>query len=209
MSSGTGFWNFMAKRYARTPISDQASYERKLELTREYFTPDSEVLEFGCGTGSTALLHAPHVRQLLATDFSRAMIDIAEDKRRAEGADNVRFECLGIDALDPARQHYDVVLGLNVVHLLPNWESSLARVYQLLKPGGVFVSSTACIDDFMPAFKLVAVPAAWLGLLPKLAFFTQDQLTGALRDCGFEIEKRWHPAPKKAVFIVARKPGPA
>lgn len=45
----------MAKRYARQPIADEAAYRRKLEVTRTYFRPDMHVLEFGCGTGSTAL----------------------------------------------------------------------------------------------------------------------------------------------------------
>ena len=53
------FWDRLAKRYARMPVADQAAYETKLEKTRAFLRPDSRVLEFGCGTGSTAILHAP------------------------------------------------------------------------------------------------------------------------------------------------------
>ena len=60
------FWNKLADRYSRRPISDEATYEKKLEITRQYFRPDMEVLEIGCGTGTTAIAHAPYVKHILA-----------------------------------------------------------------------------------------------------------------------------------------------
>lgn len=36
-----------------------------------------EVLEFGCGTGTTALAHAAYVRHILAIDIADRMIEIA------------------------------------------------------------------------------------------------------------------------------------
>ena len=45
------FWYFMAKRYSRQPIADEKAYQKKLEVTRGYFKPHMEVMEFGSGTG--------------------------------------------------------------------------------------------------------------------------------------------------------------
>ncbi len=70
MSGENRFWDKRAAKYAQHPVADQAAYEKKLEITRTHFRPDSEVLETGCGTGSTALAHAPYVKHILATDFS-------------------------------------------------------------------------------------------------------------------------------------------
>jgi len=39
-------------------------------------------LEFGCGTGSTALLHASFVKHMTATDISDEMIEIAKQKAK-------------------------------------------------------------------------------------------------------------------------------
>ena len=50
----TAFWNRIAKKYAASPISDEAAYKHKLELTQARMTPETEALEFGCGTGGTA-----------------------------------------------------------------------------------------------------------------------------------------------------------
>ena len=74
------FWDRLAEKYASQPIADQATYEQKLAITRKYLTPESEVFEFGCGTGSTALLHAPHVRYILATDVAGNMLDIGRGR---------------------------------------------------------------------------------------------------------------------------------
>ena len=53
------FWDRHAKGYAKRPVPDEAAYQRKLKMTQDYLTPDMEVLELGCGTGTTALIHAP------------------------------------------------------------------------------------------------------------------------------------------------------
>lgn len=55
------FWNGTARKYAASQIGDMAGYERTLARTRSYLHPDDRVLEIGCGTGTTALIHAPNV----------------------------------------------------------------------------------------------------------------------------------------------------
>ncbi len=62
MGTATRFWNWTAERYSRQAIADEASYKKKLAITQEYLTPNIRVVEFGCGTGSTAIVHAPAVK---------------------------------------------------------------------------------------------------------------------------------------------------
>ena len=49
MTHSARFWDRIAARYARKPVADEAAYQKKLAVTREYLRPDMEVLEFGCG----------------------------------------------------------------------------------------------------------------------------------------------------------------
>ena len=77
MYQEASFWDRHAEGYSKRPIADDAAYQKKLKVTREYFQPDMEVLEFGCGTGSTAISHAPFVKHIRATDISSKMIEIA------------------------------------------------------------------------------------------------------------------------------------
>lgn len=52
------FWDRMAPRYARQPIKEPDAYEMKLEQVLQRLLPTDNVLEVGCGTGSTALVIA-------------------------------------------------------------------------------------------------------------------------------------------------------
>ena len=198
-----GFWDRVAEKYARQPVVDEASYKKKLEITRGFLRPDMEVLEFGCGTGSTAISHAPHVRRILAVDVSEKMLGIA--RRKAAGVASIDFEQGTIEALEAPDESFDVVLGLSILHLVPDRDAAIAKVRRLLKPGGLFVSSTACIGDTLPAIRLVAPLGRALGLLPLLRVFTRAELRRSIDVAGFSIEHDWLPGKGKAVFIVARK----
>lgn len=200
-------WNRFADNYSKQPIKDEESYQKKLEITRTYLTPNDSVLEFGCGTGGTAILHAPYVKNLRAIDLSSRMIEIAEEKKQAAEVTNVKFECTGIDSLDVPDESFDVVLGLSILHLLPNHREVLEKVRTHLKPGGYFISSTTCIGDQSMArvFGMVAPSLSYFGLIPQVQVFTKAELRTDLENAGFTIEQEFHPGKDKAVFFVARK----
>ena len=205
MGQSSRFWDNMAERYSRQPIADEAAYQKKLQITREHLEPDMEVLEFGCGTGSTAINHAPHVRRIHAIDISSKMIEIAQGKADAAQIENITFERSTIDELTVPDQSLDAVLALSILHLLDNGEEAIAKVYRMLKPGGVFVSSTVCIGEISKLLKIVAPMGKLLGLTLKV--FTSRELEDGLTDAGFTIDYQWRPGDGKSVFIVAKKAG--
>lgn len=196
----------MADHYSRQPIADEAAYRTKLKVTQSYFRPDMDVLEFGCGTGGTAITHAPLVRHITAIDFSESMLDIARSKAEAPGIANVTFKQADIGdlAVDDAR--YDVILGLSILHLLRDKQAVIAKVFRMLKPGGYFISSTTCLGDTMAFFKFIAPIGKALGALPQLDVMTSAELVQSLSSVGFSIVHQWQPGKGKAVFIVAQKP---
>jgi ubiquinone/menaquinone biosynthesis C-methylase UbiE len=200
------FWDRIAERYARSPIADEVSYRKKLQITQGYLRPDMEVLEFGCGTGSTAFIHAPYVKHIHAIDISAKMIGIAQRKANASNVGNVTFEHSSFDDFEAPDGHFDVVFGLSILHLVENRDAVIAKVYRLLSPGGIFVSSTACLGDWMRWFKPLAPIGLFFGLMPLVKVFAARDLIASLVRAGFEIEHEWCPGRAKAVFIVARKP---
>ena len=204
MSRSKKFWDRIAKRYAKKPVGDEAAYQRKLATTREYFRPDMEVLEIGCGTGSTALAHAPHVGHIRATDISEKMIEIAKGKAAEAGVSNVTFEVAAIEELGAANESVDAVLALSLLHLLEDRNAVIARIHDMLRPGGIFVSNTVCLGDSMRWFRFVAPVGRWLGVFPLLRIFTRNELEANITSAGFEIEHEWQP-DKHVVFIIARK----
>ena len=204
MTRSKKFWDRIAKRYAKRPVGNEDAYQQKLATTREYFRPDMEVLEIGCGTGSTAISHAPYVKYIRATDISDRMIEIAKDKARSAGVKNVSFEVCGIENLHVASESVDAVLALSLLHLLDDREAAIARIHDMLRSGGIFVSNTVCLGDNMRWFRFVAPIGRWLGVFPLLRIFTRNELEAGFRGAGFEIEHAWQP-DKAVVFIIARK----
>lgn len=206
MTAQHAFWDRMADKYAAQPIADEAAFQTKLAATRRLLRPDMELFEFGCGTGSIALIHAPHVRHIRAVDFSPRMVEIARAKAEKAGTTNVSFEVNAIENVELAPQSLDMVLAMSILHLLKDKQAAIAKTFQALKPGGYFVTSTACIRDMIPLLGLVAPLGSRLGLLPHLDVMSQAQLRAAMEQAGFVVEHEWLPKKKAAAFLIARKP---
>lgn len=200
------FWDRIADKYSRKPVPDENIYQEKLRITRNYLGPESKVLEIGCGTGSTALEHAPRVKSIRATDISARMIDIAKEKARAADIENVQFEQASVDEIDVAYESQDVVLALSILHLLDDRDDAIRFAFEALKPGGVLINSTPCLGDNLKIFKYIGPIGQFLGLMPLVRVFTTQEFKDSLVNAGFVLEHEWLPGKNKGVFIVARKP---
>lgn len=199
------FWDRIAKKYSKQPIADEAAYEKKLGETRKVLEPYMKVLELGCGTGGTALKHAPYVRHVRATDISPAMIEIARERAGETGVSNVTFEVGAVDTLKVDNQSVDAVLALSLLHLLDDRDAALARIHRMLKADGLLVSSTPCLGDFFKLFYVIGPIGRALGLIPMVRVFSAADLKASLAEAGFEIEFEWQPSRKKPLFLIARK----
>jgi len=204
MDRTTRFWDNIAERYGRKPVADEAAYRRKLETTREFLRPDMRVLEFGCGTGTTALGHAPFVGHILATDLSANMLDIARRKAAADEVRNVTFKQSSIEAFEAPAGSFDAILCLSLLHLLADRDAAVAKVARLLRPGGIFVSGTVCMGDTMNLFRYIAPIGRMLGVLPLLSVFSKAELLGSIAGAGLTVEREW--LAGRSVFAVAVKP---
>lgn len=208
MATSALFWNWLAKRYAKSPVADEEGYRKKLAVTQTYFRPDMEVMEFGCGTGTTAVAHAPHVKHIHGYDVSEKMLEIARSRAREAGVTNATFERADIIDLALPESRFDVVMAHSILHLLrpKHREAVLAKVRRVLKPGGVFVSSTICIGDFpRGVFSILPPIMRAVPLMPPIQSFTRDDLRAAITGAGFTIEHDWAPKQQAALFLVARK----
>lgn len=206
MPEDARFWDRIADKYSKSPISDEEKYQRKLDMTRQRLTPDMRVLEFGCGTGGTALAHAPHVAHIHAIDVSSRMIEIAREKQAEAAIDNVRFEVSGIGAFTAPDATFDAVLAMNILHLVDDPAAIIAKSAKLLKPGGHFVSSSFSANDRARWLKFIAPIGKALGKFPPvIKSFSLADLKAWHAATGLEIDEEWRTGRMNADFLIARK----
>ena len=207
MSKSDKFWDSKAEAYAKSNISDEKTYQRKLAETQVFLTPDMRIVEFGCGTGATAVQHAPHVQHIDAIDISEKMIEIGRRRASEANVDNITFSQGTLAEFNADTASVDAVLGLNVIHLIPNREEVIVEVARILKPGGIFVSSTGCLgNSYLRFIKLLVPLGKLLGIMPDVFIMTESELAQEIRNAGFTIETQWHHGSKGiGVFIIARR----
>lgn len=199
------FWDRIAPKYAQKPVADQAAYAQKLKRLSSLLRRTDHVLEIGCGTGSTALQLADSVASITGTDISRGMINIAQAKLGPGAPINVTFQ--QADALaEREDQTFDAICAFSLLHLVDDLSSVLAQVYRQLRPGGLFISKTVCLEE-ASFFIRALIPALHaLGVAPKVTSFGVEDLTRQIEDAGFRIEDVSHFGPnRRNPFIVARR----
>ena len=206
MSTDPKFWDDVSSKYSSKPIPSEERYQRKLDISRKYLTRDSQVLEFGCGTGTTALKHANDVKHLTAYDFSPAMIAIANEKKALQpNSDNVEFKISAIEAIDFGTEDYDAIMGHSILHLTFDNENTLKKIFQGLKSGGVFISGSGCLKDMNSLLRIVIPIMQFFGKAPEINYFSAEELVDLHKSVGFEIVERWD-YKKGEIYLVAMKP---
>jgi ubiquinone/menaquinone biosynthesis C-methylase UbiE len=204
------FWDRIAVKYAADPIADMAGYETTLRRVQGLLSADQDVLEIGCGTGTSALRLAPFTRRLLATDVSAGMIAIAREKLAAELVPQLSFAVADADAAVASQAEYDAVLAFNLLHLVTDLDRALELAMQALRPGGLLISKTACIAEMNPLIARLALPVMQaIGRAPHVLCFDATALQSAIARQGMDIvsvERHGARGKDFRVFIVARKP---
>lgn len=203
------FWDKIAEKYASKPVEDPEAFDRKIAITKTLMSPDSVVLDIGCGTGSLALRLADSGGHIHGLDVSSEMTRIARGKARAQAVENVTFYTGPFDESFSAfgDSSLDGICAYSILHLLEDRREALARIFDLLKPGGFFVSSTVCLGSSRLFYAPLVGLMRLLGKAPMVKFFSAQTLTQEISAAGFvEVERRDVGAKSNIAFLTARKP---
>jgi arsenite methyltransferase len=209
MTTDAKFWDNFAEKYAAQPVANMPAFERKKAITREHLRADSTVLEIGCGTGSLALEMSRFAGHIHALDVSVEMIRIADQKKQAQGVTNVTFRQATLDGPTPYEPNsFDSVWAYSILHLVPDRTHTLKALFDVLKPGGSFISSNVCLGDTWVPYGVLIGVMRWFGKAPMVYLYNRETIVREMREAGFvEIEEREVGAVRVAAFFVARKPG--
>ncbi|AOV03310.1 methyltransferase [Delftia tsuruhatensis] len=171
------------------------------------------MLDLGGGPGwiALALLRQQPALQASVFDWPEAVaVAVAADNARQSRLSD-RFTALGGNlATDSIGSGYDLVWCSSVLHFVPDAAAVVAKVFDALAPGGVFVCAHAEVDE-TPEAALRTLPYYLPMRLLGRSVTRRGELQALLAQAGFErierIESREFPMAPLAV-LVARKAAP-
>ncbi|MEP6990305.1 MAG: methyltransferase domain-containing protein, partial [bacterium] len=137
--------------------------------------PTWAVGDLGCGTGQTTAALAPFVGRVFAIDEASAMLAAA--RKRVDGQPNVELRSGRLEDLPIDDAELDAAVLSLVLHFVVDPSRILAEAARVLKPGGRLL-----VVDMLPHERedyRTTMGHLWLG-------FSGEQLTGWLRDAGFD-----------------------
>jgi 2-polyprenyl-3-methyl-5-hydroxy-6-metoxy-1,4-benzoquinol methylase len=209
-SKAEKFWDILARNWDRpTEPSDQTD-TKVIAKTRPYLRTTDTVLDYGCAMGSVDLKLAAAVKAIHGIDISSKMIAGAREAADAREAANVSFEKATVFDESLERESFDVVLALNIFHLLDDTPKVLLRISELLKPEGLLISATPCLGEKgtvpVRSVMLLVSLASRLRLIPYVRRWEIGELRESLGAAGLvtiEIEELVHSTSE--YFVVAQK----
>jgi ubiquinone/menaquinone biosynthesis C-methylase UbiE len=185
-------WNMCAGQYDRRLTPAFGPFCEEL-VALAHLRRGQKVLDVATGSGLAAFLSAPLVGpegQVIGTDLSDTMIELARERAVAEGVDNVQFIRMDAESLDFPPGSFDAVLCSLGLMLFPSPDEALSEMHRVLRPRGraalcVFgrgskVGLRALMEPFIPYMP----PPAQRGP-STFGFGRSEVLEQALQRAGF------------------------
>jgi ubiquinone/menaquinone biosynthesis C-methylase UbiE len=122
-----------------------AELERLVEVARPQ--PGWVVLDVATGGGHTALVFAPHVARVVATDITPKMLEKAEAHITGQGATNVEFKPADAEDLPFEDETFDLVTCRIAPHHFPDCARFVRECARVLKPGGLLLVQDHVLPD--------------------------------------------------------------
>lgn len=167
---------YVAKYDAKTQLDLEAALGR---LRGHGLGPDTVLVDVGCGTGLLAVAAASEAGRVVGVDPSPAMLEVARRQ-----SDAVEWVEAGFLTYEHEGNPPQLVHSRNALHHLPDfWKGvALARLADLLSPGGVLVLSDL-VYDFEPGEADLRIEDWLAGAAPTPAEgWTRDELETHIRD---------------------------
>jgi ubiquinone/menaquinone biosynthesis C-methylase UbiE len=177
----------------------------KQTLSEQNLTGD--VLDLGCGNGTYSKVLAQTVDRVFATDWSDEMVNVCRVRLRLNPNIFIKKEnCFGLSF--PA-SHFDAVVMINLLHVIPEPEKAIRESRRVLKKGGdiVVISFTAEGMGLLSKLGMIFRYLRKYGKPPETSRrLTVDMTKTMLESEDFTIgEARLIGKNSKAVFVRATK----
>jgi 2-polyprenyl-3-methyl-5-hydroxy-6-metoxy-1,4-benzoquinol methylase len=132
---------------------------------------------------------------------------LAFAKRQAEehSIGNINYMQTSIFDEHFKEETFDAILAFNVLHYIEDMPSLIERINGLLKPNGIFISSTACLKEKRSLIRYLVLTLSKLGIMPKTKFYKKNELEMLMKNGNFDMIKSEKISELPEYFIVMRK----
>ena len=118
----------------------QHHYEAALLEGLGGLTQEQRVLEIGCGrgVGTEIIFNRFGAREVHAFDIDPDMVEQARRRLSSYPVDRLRLYVGDVTAIDAEDDSFDAVFDFGIIHHVLEWQSAVAEVARVLRPGGRF-----------------------------------------------------------------------
>ena len=205
MDKSEKFWDRAAATYDQEEKKDERTYRKIIQKTKMHLNAGDTVLDYGCGTGTIDLEIARNVKEIQAIDMSSRMIYLAKIKAGEREIDNINYTQASIYDEKLNKDYFNVITAFTVLHLLGDIPAEIKRINELLKPGGLFISSTPCMGGKKFTYIFLSLISK-TGLVPEIKPLKFPELKNLITDGNLGIlESECLDKRSQQYFIVARK----
>jgi ubiquinone/menaquinone biosynthesis C-methylase UbiE len=210
MNESEKLWDKISDKYDKAEKRFEKIHIKTVENTKKYLNKNDIVLDYGCGTGTKAFKLAGKVKKIQGIDISSKMIEAAKRGAIKREIENIDFVHTTIFDERYKRESFDVILAFGVLHVLDDDQKAVQRITELLKPGGLFISTTPCLKEkmalsnkFQLYFYLLLIK---IGLLPNiLSRFRFSELEDLITTGDFQVIETEKLFQKMSCYFIVEK----
>ena len=196
---------FFDKVSRRSKPEPNQTASKVIELSKELLEKDSYILDFGCGSGAITNKLAEDVRSIDAIDISSGMLEFAQKQAENSSIENINYIQASIFDGRFKDQQFDAILAFNVLHYIEDMPKLFGRIDTLLKPEGLFLSSTACLREKRSLIGYLVLFLTKIGVMPRMYFYKRSELEDLIINGNFRMIGTEKISKLPEYFIVTRK----
>jgi ubiquinone/menaquinone biosynthesis C-methylase UbiE len=162
------FWDICAPFYDRAERANTA-YSGMLRLVCDLVPQGASVLEAAAGTGNISLAVSDKAKNVLCTDISERMLNVARKKADRQGINNITFSKKSLFNTGEPDNAYDVVIASQILHLIGEPQEAAAELRRVSRDS---VVTTVALLKGLHGLFIRPMVGLWrfLGFAPKREF---------------------------------------
>ncbi len=152
--------------------------------------PGMEVLDLGCGDGTTALPAARRGADVLGVDIAANLVAAGNDRARAEGLPNLRFqEGDAANLVGLADERFDLVVSIFGAMFAPRPFDVAREMVRVTRPGGRIVMGNWIPGDPTLVAQILKVSSAYTppppeGFVSPMSWGDEEQVRDRFESAG-------------------------